>query len=1122
MGVRRALPVFALFTILAASTFTVNPTFGDSFISEHLGPDFPHEHEKTVPGITHTDDGIDYVTTCLQDQEFETEFLEDGITPNPNYLREDVGAYVFFVMGWGGWPMPGLPDDFPLVPEKQKEQHEIIQWLYDNNAQVIRGDWTWLPVDAVERYGVALGPNENGFAKIDQTPESFRCHQAGPNNAGELDSIVDSLIKELGITELGGVPSAWQGPIHDPAEWNLIVGQWKNLMAKQRTQELIEDRKVIVWGHSFGGNAVSQIGRDTETRIDLLAIADPVGHRALRYNTIYEANCGTEDFGCTAPNVISTTLCDFALQGPPDSRSQINNNVKNLMQAWQVGFGPPFDFEALPWSKAELDSAECITVDDPVGFFFGLGSNPVPTMASLAKLDLDKVGYQTSGPTNVIYQRQLNELQGPTSHPDIWLVVENNVETGKLSNYDKSFIVQLEKMNNRPELSVTSTTVQETTLGNVATIEIEAIDSDDNDNLTFHVLDKLPSEFTLQTAEQGDSNIKHATLTIPLSGSDVMVAVGVEDDGWPCFGCKDKDTAPTINGETKLNGGWDALTIHITNQEDFTVITSADCPEDSIFNGNHCSVDGIVDCPPGLSFNPITETCTAKVGKICTEAGTKVALDGLCVKQACPAGMFLDPIFTENCFSLVCPSGFGYDPVLKNCFQFACPTGSTWAPIAQTCRADACPFGFGINLITGLCDKIFEPSIPHECPDGTDFNGIECLGQHNSCPAGSSFNNISGNCEAAPSACPAGTDGPNFLGACLTSNLCPDNTSPNLIPGPVGDTVAQRCEASPDLQCPPPIGEDKGLCVFPHCPNGGAFDGNVCKNSACPGGFGINDAEDTCEQSARCPVGSIKNPQGVFPFCIKAFTDCLGDPTIPGCSVDPFCPGGTTRDGFTCTLDEPPCTDWPTTTRSGGDCIFPDPTWLGGCDSSLCEGLSQTSCPIGEIYSPIDPQCRQTFSILTVPEDITVDGTSSGLIDVDIGEATVTGGTDTNPTITNNAPDLFPLGTTVVTWTVEDNVGASFSDVQLVTVTLSFESLVDEIKSLNLPKGIEKSLIAKVEASLNSFEKDNPESTLNLLTAFKNYVMALDEKKLDPQDAENLIRIADSLPDFLFFESVLP
>ncbi len=73
-----------------------------------------------------------------------------------------------------------------------------------------------------------------------------------------------------------------------------------------------------------------------------------------------------------------------------------------------------------------------------------------------------------------------------------------------------------------------------------------------------------------------------------------------------------------------------------------------------------------------------------------------------------------------------------------------------------------------------------------------------------------------------------------------------------------------------------------------------------------------------------------------------------------------------------------------------------------------------------------------TEPMLILPSDITVEATGV-LTPVDIGTATVTDNIDTL-TATNDAPDFFPLGETLVKWTAKDNADNEVTAVQTVTV----------------------------------------------------------------------------------------
>ncbi|MBM3904597.1 MAG: HYR domain-containing protein [Thaumarchaeota archaeon] len=74
-----------------------------------------------------------------------------------------------------------------------------------------------------------------------------------------------------------------------------------------------------------------------------------------------------------------------------------------------------------------------------------------------------------------------------------------------------------------------------------------------------------------------------------------------------------------------------------------------------------------------------------------------------------------------------------------------------------------------------------------------------------------------------------------------------------------------------------------------------------------------------------------------------------------------------------------------------------------------------------------------TAPTLAIPNSIVTDAISLKT-PVSVGVATATDLTDDAPSITSDAPETFPLGQTIVTWTVEDKFGNSLSKTQAVTV----------------------------------------------------------------------------------------
>ncbi len=70
---------------------------------------------------------------------------------------------------------------------------------------------------------------------------------------------------------------------------------------------------------------------------------------------------------------------------------------------------------------------------------------------------------------------------------------------------------------------------------------------------------------------------------------------------------------------------------------------------------------------------------------------------------------------------------------------------------------------------------------------------------------------------------------------------------------------------------------------------------------------------------------------------------------------------------------------------------------------------------------------------IAVPADITTEA-SGVLTMVSIGQATATDIADPDPAVTNDAPESFPLGDTVITWTAIDSSGNAATDIQTVTI----------------------------------------------------------------------------------------
>jgi hypothetical protein len=85
-----------------------------------------------------------------------------------------------------------------------------------------------------------------------------------------------------------------------------------------------------------------------------------------------------------------------------------------------------------------------------------------------------------------------------------------------------------------------------------------------------------------------------------------------------------------------------------------------------------------------------------------------------------------------------------------------------------------------------------------------------------------------------------------------------------------------------------------------------------------------------------------------------------------------------------------------------------------------------------KVYITVEDTTKPVFTI--VPATVTVEQTSASGTPVTLPPATATDICDANPTITSNAPAVFPLGTTTVTFTATDHSGNKATATTTVTV----------------------------------------------------------------------------------------
>jgi len=84
---------------------------------------------------------------------------------------------------------------------------------------------------------------------------------------------------------------------------------------------------------------------------------------------------------------------------------------------------------------------------------------------------------------------------------------------------------------------------------------------------------------------------------------------------------------------------------------------------------------------------------------------------------------------------------------------------------------------------------------------------------------------------------------------------------------------------------------------------------------------------------------------------------------------------------------------------------------------------------------PADVQVQDTLApFIQAPDDITAECTSPAGTPVDLGTPIVSDECDAAPSVSNDAPALFPLGTTTVNWLATDADGNQGQDLQSVLV----------------------------------------------------------------------------------------
>jgi hypothetical protein len=120
----------------------------------------------------------------------------------------------------------------------------------------------------------------------------------------------------------------------------------------------------------------------------------------------------------------------------------------------------------------------------------------------------------------------------------------------------------------------------------------------------------------------------------------------------------------------------------------------------------------------------------------------------------------------------------------------------------------------------------------------------------------------------------------------------------------------------------------------------------------------------------------------------------------------------------------------------------------------------------------------------------------------------------------------LPVGEHVIELIVNDGIEDSEPNEVVITVIDSIDlldMLADDVIDLNLRRGIENGLLAKIDAAIAKLEDDNPKNdraAVRMLRAFIRAVKAQSGKKIDENDAAELIETAQQIIDMLIGDGV--
>jgi uncharacterized repeat protein (TIGR01451 family) len=415
----------------------------------------------------------------------------------------------------------------------------------------------------------------------------------------------------------------------------------------------------------------------------------------------------------------------------------------------------------------------------------------------------------------------------------------------------------------------------------------------------------------------------------------------------------------------------------------------------------------------------------------------------------------LDPNLDDSTLELLTPDGAAYDPATRTLrwelVDRNLEPGETGNVLLSIKPVAGLPSGTEIPNVAEIQFEIFNPLVTPEVVNIIDTTKPECV--VDALPAvtptevftvswtgtdnvgeieayavfvskdGAGFAPLLGETEER-SVQFTGEEGSTYEFLCAARDTA-GNTEEDSLVTEATTTVTVVTNVPPVAQCKAVTALADAQCLGTASVNDGSYDpdgGSVTLSQSPSGPYGLG---------ATVVSLTVTDETGDSASCSAVVT--VEDATAPGM----ICPGAIVAE----------CTG------SNGVPVAYDATAVDQCDadvSAICNPASGATFPLGAA-SPVecsatDPsgntaQCGFTVSVrdttaptLVAPPAVTSQCAAPDGTPVALGEPTVNDLCDGSPTIGNDAPALFPLGTTIVTWSATDASGNKIQATQEVVV----------------------------------------------------------------------------------------